>query len=127
MAFKNECAVRNKFFSLIVSSFYVVGCKSFKQGFGVNKSWEVWSIDYSKYNFQSYSSKDFVVFPQLDYISGMILIFHKNVEKIIGFQNFDTSTTLKLVLEWHRAVIVFTGFGTLCYIQNYKKQVEICS
>lgn len=58
MAFKNECVIRNRFSSLPVSSFYVVGYKSFKQGFGINKLQEVWLIDYS---FQSYSSKDFVV------------------------------------------------------------------
>lgn len=51
------------FSSLIVSLFYVVGYKWFKQGFGISKLWKDWLIDYSKYSFQSYSSKGFVVFP----------------------------------------------------------------
>lgn len=78
-----------------MSSFFVVDCKSFKQELGINKLQEV----LTEYSFQSYSSKDFAVLPQVNCISGMIFTFYKNFEKISGLQNFDASTTLKLVSE----------------------------
>lgn len=130
MAFKNECAIRNRFSSLIVSSFYVVGCESFKQGFGINKLREVWLIDYNKYSFQFYSTKDFAVLPQVNCISAILclqyLYFIKILRKLMVFKIIILALLYNW-WEWHRAVIVCAGFGTLCYIQNYKEQREICN